>query len=292
LNETIKVLRSIRSGRLDRKVSVTTNDEIGYAGDVINEMTDGLRERAQLRQALELAREVQQNLLPKSPPPSDRVDIAGRSIYCDQTGGDYFDFFRVGDPEEGKVALLVGDVSGHGISSALLMATARAFLRLRSALGGSIGDIVTDVNRQLAADVEESGQFMTLFYLVIETAGNELRWVRAGHDPAVLYDLKENVFEELGGPGVALGVEPTWRYRESQRQGLSGGQVILIGTDGIWESRNSRGEMFGKQALREIIRNNATGDAGDILTAVTDSLKRFRGDFQPEDDVTLVVLKI
>jgi sigma-B regulation protein RsbU (phosphoserine phosphatase) len=91
---------------------------------------------------------------------------------------------------------------------------------------------------------------------------------------------------------MALGIDPAWHYRESRRKDVHGGQVILIGTDGIWESRNSQGNMFGKKAFLEVIRNAAAADAQGILNAVTDSLKHFQGDFQPEDDVTLVVVKI
>ncbi|MGD8336669.1 MAG: SpoIIE family protein phosphatase [Desulfobacterales bacterium] len=290
--DIIKVLQNVRNGRLDRRVSVRSNDEVGYMGDVINEMTEGLREREEIRESLELAREVQQNLLPKSVPSSDRVDIAGRSIYCDQTGGDYFDFMEVGLPGDNKIGLVVGDVSGHGVPSALLMATARALMRQRSLLPGGPAQVVGDVNMHLSRDVEDSGQFMTLFYLVIDPVQRSLKWVRAGHEPGVLYDPLRDVFEELRGSGVALGVDENWQYREEYRSGLLNGQVILIGTDGIWESRNSEGRMFGKDALLDLIRKNAAYSAEEILSAIIDSIKHFQQDVEPEDDITLVVAKI
>lgn len=291
-SDIIKVLKDVRSGRLNRRVSVRSNDEIGYVGDVINEMTVGLRERERLHRSLELAREVQQSLLPRFAPRAVGIDIAGRSIYCDQTGGDYFDFLTVDQGEEKKIGLLVGDVSGHGVSSALLMATARAFLRLRSFLPGGIAQVVNDVNLQLARDVEDSGQFMTLFYLVIEPAKAALRWVRAGHDPALFYDPHRDTIEELRGSGLALGIDESWQYREEVRAGLSKGQIILIGTDGIWESRNREGEMFGKKALYNLIRENAAASAAEILDQIVLSVRRFQKGFEPEDDLTLVVVKI
>lgn len=290
-DEIIRVLRGIVHGRLNQKVSVTTNDEIGYVGDVINEMTEGLKEKEQLRHSLELARGVQQNLLPRTAPGFANIDVAGRSMYCDQTGGDYFDYLTLGKPEESRMALLVGDVSGHGISSALLMATARAFLRQRSFLPGSIADVITDVNRELAEDVGDSGQFMTLFYLVIDPIGNRLQWVRAGHDPAVFYDPQRDSFEELGGPGLALGVDASWQYQKSEKKCLNTGQVIVVGTDGIWESRNKRGEMFGKTAFLEVVRGHASASAEELLEAVIDAVHHFQAGYQPEDDVTLVVVK-
>jgi sigma-B regulation protein RsbU (phosphoserine phosphatase) len=98
----------------------------------------------------------------------ERLDIAGRSIYCDETGGDYYDFITSDTDENGQLTIAIGDVSGHGISSALLMATVRSSLRQRLSQPGDAGDIISDVNRQLVQDVEDSGQFMTLFYLNID----------------------------------------------------------------------------------------------------------------------------
>jgi sigma-B regulation protein RsbU (phosphoserine phosphatase) len=220
------------------------------------------------------------------------LDIAGKSIYCDQTGGDYFDFLEIGSPEVNKIGLVVGDVSGHGVPSALLMATARALMRQRSYLPGGPAQVVSDVNMHLSRDVEESGQFMTLFYLVIDSAHQSLQWVRAGHEPAVLYDPHRDEFEELRGSGIALGVDEKWNYEEHNRPGLKDGQVILIGTDGIWESRNTEGRMFGKKALLSLIRKNATSSADDILSAIIDALKGFQKNVEPEDDITLVVAKV
>jgi phosphoserine phosphatase RsbU/P len=290
--DIIQVLQDVRNGRLDRRVSVRSNDEIGYVGDVINEMTVGLREREKMRQSMELAREVQQNLLPRGAPQQKGLDIAGRSIYCDQTGGDYFDFLEVGPPGDNTIGLVVGDVSGHGVPAALLMATARALMRQRSLLPGGPAQVINDVNMHLSRDVEDSGQFMTLFYLVIDPVHRSLQWVRAGHEPAVLYDPFRDVFEELRGSGVALGIDENWKYREECRSGLLSGEVILIGTDGIWESRNSEGRMFGKEALLDLIRKNAAASAEEILGAIIDSVKHFQQDIEPKDDITLVVAKI
>jgi sigma-B regulation protein RsbU (phosphoserine phosphatase) len=290
--DIIRVLKNIRNGKLNYRVSVRSNDEIGYMGDVINEMTLGLQEREKMRHSLELAREVQQNLLPRGAPQPMGLDIAGKSIYCDQTGGDYFDFLEIGSPKVNKIGLVVGDVSGHGVPSALLMATARALMRQRSYLPGGPAQVVSDVNMHLSRDVEESGQFMTLFYLVIDPVQQSLQWVRAGHEPAVLYDPHHDEFEELRGVGIALGVDENWKYEEQNRHGLKEGQIILIGTDGIWESRNTDGQMFGKNALLSLIRKNATSTAEDILAAIIDSLKGFQRNVEPEDDITLVVVKI
>ena len=289
--EIIQTLRMVRNGRFDKKIQVTSNDEIGYTGDVINEMTEGLIERDRMQQSLNLAKEVQQNLLPKTDLKVNGFDIAGKSVYCDETGGDYYDFMVIGAPAEQKIGIAVGDVSGHGISSALLMASARAFLRQRSALPGSVSQVMSDVNRQLCRDVVESGSFMTLFYMAIDMSGRSIRWVRAGHDPAMIYDMETDSFNELGGRGLALGVHKNFEYEEYERQ-ITPGQIVLVGTDGIWELNNEANEMFGKDRVRDIIRADRSTTAKEILASITDSLNRFRGSRQPADDITMVVIKV
>ena len=191
-----------------------------------------------------------------------------------------------------KISVVVGDVCGHGLPSALLMTTARALIRQRSALGGTIAEIVSDVNRQLVLDVAESGSFMTLFYLTADLVNQRLNWVRAGHEPAIFYDPTGNKFEELGGKGPVLGVDSAYRFDQNEKVGLAKGQIILIGTDGIWETHNSKGEMLGKETVCKIIRQYASAGATEILNAIVDFQQRFLKGAQAEDDATLVVIKI
>lgn len=283
---------NVEKGDFTANVPVVSNDEMGVLAEHFNQMTEGLKERYRLRRSLDLAKEVQQNLLPIGNPVVDGLDIAGTSIYCDETGGDYFDFLGSDELGDNKFGVLVGDVSGHGIPSALLMATARAFLRQRCALPGSIAEIITDVNFQLARDVEETGSFMTLFFLLIDQHNQDLHWVRAGHDPALFYDPAARQFAELHGPGIALGVDATWQYVQQTQSELTTGQVILLGTDGIWEAQNSRGQLLGKELLFDTIRENSDASAQDILNAIIDETNRFREGQAPTDDVTLVIIKI
>jgi sigma-B regulation protein RsbU (phosphoserine phosphatase) len=289
--EIILTLRGVRNGNFDKKVQVTTNDEIGYTGDVINEMTEGLKERDRIRQSLDIAKEVQQHLLPGSAPKIPGLDIAGKSIYCEETGGDYFDYLPVDKNDQGKIKIVVGDVSDHGIASALLMTTARAFLRQRASMTGNLNQIITDVNRQLSRDVEDSGRFMTLFFCEIDRLNKIIRWVNAGHDPAVTFDPDSGNFEELEGHSLPLGVSERAAYLESQRK-IQPGQIILIGTDGIWESQNEQGQMFGKERFRHVISAHARKTAQEILQAVIDEIDTFCHPLENEDDVTLVVIKV
>ena len=284
--------KEVASGDLTVHLKPTGSNEISDLMHSFNEMVGGLRHRAQLHQSLVIAKEVQQNLLPAKAPELEGVQIAGRSVYCDETGGDYYDFIEYGEGESERLGIVIGDVSGHGISSALLMATARAFLRQRTALPGTTAEIITDVNRQLTRDVAESDNFMSIFYLAINKKNRSLKGVGAGHAPAILFDPATDSFTELKGPGIVLGVNEHYEFVENMQDGLNDGQIILLGTDGIWEARNPQGEMFGKEALYAILRNNSDQDADIILESVIGGLADFQQGAEAEDDVTLVVLKL
>ena len=288
----LSAVTKIKEGNFQTRVKVVSNDEIGVLGDAINEMTKGLVERERMQQSLNLAKEVQQNLLPKNNLKVNGFDIAGKSIYCDETGGDYYDFLSIGDNDKHKIGVAIGDVSGHGISSALLMATVRSSLRQRASLPGSIANIISDVNRQLVPDVEDSGQFMTMFFLALDTATRQLEWVRAGHDPAIVYDPGLDSFSELTGPGIALGVNENWIYEDNKKIEFSKGQIIFLSTDGIWEARNKKGEMLGKEPILNAIRLKSSSDAIQIIDSIFDILDKFIGEMKIEDDITSVVIKM
>ncbi len=244
------------------------------------------------KKALALAAEVQKSLLPQGKPMVKGLDIAGKNVSCDEIGGDYFDFIWRLDSKKGPFSVVVGDISGHGVDSALLMTTARAFLRMRASQPGTISEIITAMNRHLTRDILESGRFMTLFYMTIDPEKSHIDWVRAGHDPAIIYDPVRDEFEELKGSGIALGVNDAFDYEENFRRNLTNGQIIAIGTDGIWEAVNNEGEMFGKARFRNIIRNHANAAAADILNAVYSELNQYTRGRRSEDDITLVVIKI
>ncbi|MEA4858600.1 SpoIIE family protein phosphatase [Solidesulfovibrio sp.] len=251
------------------------------------------RKNELLRQALALAEEVQRNLLPQAAPGLPGFDIAGLSLYSDETGGDYFDFIHEPNEDKNRFGVIIGDVTGHGIAAALLMTTARAFLRMRSFQPGSLAAVIDDVNKLLCADLADSGRFMTLFYLAIDTEKKRLHWVRAGHDPIILYDAATGLAQDIpdkGGP--PLGIVTEARYAENSAEGMKPGQVALLATDGLWEARNAAGEMFGKDRVRALLGRHHGEPAAALVDAVLAGLREFLGDAQPEDDVTLVAIKV
>lgn len=284
----ISVLEKVSRGDLSQRAPVATADEFGLIAGHTNEMIAGLSHRMQLLDALKVAEEVQRNLLPAAPPDIIGLDIAAESRYCDETGGDYYDFFTLPD---GKPAFAVGDVAGHGVGPALLMASARAYLRMAAGLDSDIGLIVTAVNNRVTEDVYGTGRFLTLFIFAIDPEKRSLCWVRAGHDPGLVYDPAADSFEELWGGGPPLGVVSDAVYELGQCTLWPPGGIVCVGTDGIWETRGKGREMFGKGRLREIIRKNADKPAKAIIAAVFEALEAFRDGRPVEDDVTITLIK-
>jgi serine phosphatase RsbU (regulator of sigma subunit) len=255
---------------------------------VISDQTQLQKVKVSLAQASK----VQKKFMPKSDPQVDGFDIAGQSIWCDETGGDYYDFLYPAENGRERISIVVGDVTDHGIPSALLMTTARAFLRERVHTPPcECAVIISDVNKRLVRDVEELNLFMTMFYSEINIKEKTIRWVKAGHEPAILYDPAGNSFESLAGQGLPLGVLEDAVYEESEKQ-IASGQIILIGTDGIKETSNDRGEMFGTERLLNVVNEYAPLPAKEILTKVFEALDNFRHPLEMEDDATLVVIKV
>jgi phosphoserine phosphatase RsbU/P len=239
---------------------------------------------------LNVAQEVQQNLLPRQTPKDKCCDIAGTSLYCEETGGDYYDYIKLPWLGSNVHGIVIGDVSGHGVASALLMASVRAYLRGRALQSGSVAEIITDVNRLVSADTLETGQFMTLFFMAIEAQTGRLTWVRAGHHPTLFYSPFEGCCGELGGEGLPLGVTEDWEYKEYSSTAKPG-EIFILTTDGVWETQNDKGEMFGQKRFKEVIGNNAALAAEGIRESIIEEVTTFHGNSTQDDDITLVVLK-
>jgi len=288
----VEAVKRLAKGDFSARMNINTGDERDLLAKSFNEMVPQLEDRLQIRKSLEVAKEVQQNLLPQEIPNLRGFDIAAKSVYCDETGGDYFDFFPCEDEDCARFGIVVGDVTGHGVGAALLMATARALIRGLVTRPENLAESLTQVNSLLAADVGDSGRFISLFFLMIEEGSGAISWVRAGHDPAILYDPATDTVEELMGPGMVLGVEEDYCYEQVAKTIETDGTIILIGTDGIWETHNGEGEMFGKDRLSHIIRKNNHKSVGAIQDAVLEAVSDFRGDTEQEDDITIVVIKV
>jgi sigma-B regulation protein RsbU (phosphoserine phosphatase) len=288
-NTQTDVLERVSHGDLSQKVPVATKDEFGVIAGHTNDMIDGLRHRIRLLSALSLAEEVQQNLLPQRAPQVPGLDISGTSIYCDKIGGDYYDYFQLPD---NRLGIVVADASGHGVGAAMHMTTVRAFLHFGVRQYQGPAQLLNDVNTYATRDSSQTSRFMSAFFLEVNPANKKLLWVRAGHEPALFFNQTAMEFNELNGKGMALGVDDQYRYEEFSRTGWSSGDIIVVGTDGIHETRNEKGDMFGQSRLRKIIREHADQSSASIKNAIIESLQNFRQNASQEDDITLVAIKL
>jgi len=265
----------------------TLRDESGSQIGNIAFVTD-LTEQ---KRALALAGQLQRNLTPRMAPEVAGFDIAGRCDVCEEVGGDYYDFLFGKEYATDKLKVVVGDISGHGVDAALLMTSARTFMRMRAARAGGPAQIVSSMNQHLSPDMEGTGHFMTLFFMEIDPSAGTAMWVRAGHDPALIYHPGEDRFEELMGTGVPLGVDKTFDYEEYALSRIGTGTIIALVTDGMWESVNIKGEMFGKKRLHHIIREHANASSQQIVDNVFLQLSEFTEGLPCQDDLTLVIIK-
>ena len=284
----------IIDGDLEATFDARGGREFLELSDDLEELTRALRERLAMRSALAVAMEVQQHLLPGETPELEHVEVAATSIYSDETGGDYFDFptqlESISSESDGTTLVAIGDVTGHGIGAALIMATARSALRTRLHSMGDIGTVLTDVNRVLVEDVP-SGRFMTLLMLRISPDGSSFRWGSAGHDPPILYDPQSDRFHEPDGGGVPLGIVADHEFEEYAGELGGPGSLLVAATDGVWETASPEKELYGKDRLRDLLRRHASDSPQAIVDAIIHELDEFRGSPRPLDDVTLIVLK-
>jgi len=291
INALADAARRVGEGDFAARAEIRTGDELQHLGDAFNAMVPRLQEQTRVKEALNLAAEVQQRLLPGDAPSIDGIDIAGVSFYSDQTGGDYYDFLPFVSSNSTRLGIALGDVAGHGIGSALLMATVRALLHGVTVSDRSPADIMNHINTRIAEDVV-AGQFMTLCYFDIDVGASSARWSSAGHEPAIVLDCDTNIFSELAGEDIPLGIDRQWRYREHRLDHLGENALVLLGTDGLWETRNERGEFYGKARLRDMLRNHQDECAATICEMIVADLASFRGAVRQHDDVTAVVFRL
>ncbi len=305
--------RRLANGNFSARAEVTTQDEFADLARVFNDLGPALLQISRMEHALAVAAEVQKSLLPQGDPCISGLAASGTSIYCEKIGGDYFDYLTFGEQSKDRFGtfgeqskdrfgtfgeqskdrfgVVIADVSDHGIAAALLMATARALLHERAARPGCASCDLAEINRQLCTDVGDSGRFMTLFYAEFDFKAETIRWVRAGHDPVLVYDPASDRFDELNGRGgIPLGILAHAQWIENARS-VRNGQIFVFATDGIWETRNPQGEFFGKKRLRHLIRENAGQEPRAIRDAVMHAVETFRGPLKTEDDLTLVIAK-
>ncbi|PQO37335.1 HAMP domain-containing protein [Bremerella cremea] len=291
LTRIVSSVRRIGQGDLDTRIEMQHAPEYMQLATAINTMAEGLQDRMRMQKSLSLAMEVQRNLLPTESPSFNGLDIAGHSTYCDETGGDYFDFLDVSGCDQDTAVIVIGDVMGHGVAAALLMATARGILRSRCAVPGSLADFLKHLNEMLVVDTQGE-RFMTMLLVNLSAKKDTLRWASAGHGPPIIYTPGDDSFPEFDGGGLPLGLVEGETYSEYWQPGIKSGTILLATTDGLEETMNEQGDQYGKERLQQVLRENASKSAEEISQAIRQSLAMFRGANSQDDDLTFVVAKV
>jgi serine phosphatase RsbU (regulator of sigma subunit) len=242
------------------------------------------QERERIEQELRVARLIQQTLLPKSAPDLEDYQIAAYYQPAREVGGDFYDFFELGD---GRLGLVVGDASDKGMPAALVMASTRSVLRTVAQRVGIVpGEVLAEANEILYPDIPPN-MFVTCFYAILDPESGRLLYANAGHD--LPYLRRESGADELRARGMPLGLMPRMSYEEKEIV-LKGGEAAFFYTDGLVEAHNPQGEMFGFPRLRALVAEH--GEQRSLGDFLLEELHSFTGDeWEQEDDITLLTLR-
>jgi PAS domain S-box-containing protein len=260
---------------------------VGFVRDVtVRKRTE--KELRENQEQFRVAREIQQRLFPKNAPALAGFDIAGASYPAEATGGDYFDYLPM---LHDRLGIVVGDVTGHGVGPALLMAETRAYLRVLAGRREDVGEILTRANGILAEDMGGE-RFITLFMARLDPATRVMTYASAGHPAGYILDAAGNLRIKLCRTGVPLGIRPDTLYESSADISLAAGDLILLLTDGIEETFAPDNSLFGCERALEVVRAHQSQSAREIVDALYQSNREFAQRAPQVDDVTAIVVKI
>ena len=286
-------VRQLAAGDFHTRVPVRSKDEFGSLAAAFNQMAADLErhqalvvEQERLRRELELSRIIQTEMLPRTPLRLGAAEIKGISIPAREVGGDFFNYFAMPD---GRLALLVGDVSGKGVSAALLMANVQATLRARLPHEPSLARLAAELDREID-ETTPGAVYLTLFLAILDADRHELRYVNAGHNPQFVLHASGGV-EAMPATGLPIALYPGQPYAEAVVP-VRSGDLIFFYTDGLLETENENGEMFGPDRLQALLTREHAQGIDTILQHVETTVRQFRGRTEPFDDATMMALKL
>jgi sigma-B regulation protein RsbU (phosphoserine phosphatase) len=283
----------IAKGDYRARVPVQSHDEIGRLAEAFNHMAADVEqhqrsavEQERIRRELELGRLIQSEMLPHAPLHLGLTEVKGISVPAREVGGDFFNYFQL---DSGRIALLVGDVSGKGVGAALLMANIQASLRTRFALGQELSAIAEATDRDIEAN-SPGPVYATLFIAIFDPATRRMRYVNAGHNPQFVL-RGGGPLEKLSSTGLPVGMLAGHGYGEREVQ-LAAGDLLFFYTDGCVEMENEAGDMFGSDRLESLVTASAHGTADEVLMRVEQAISAFRGHRDQFDDATMMAVTV
>jgi sigma-B regulation protein RsbU (phosphoserine phosphatase) len=306
VHEIYQGTQHVKEGDFSYRIPVKDNDQLAEMGASFNTMTENLgqlivvaKEKERLQSELEIAREVQNQLFPRSLPASNTLELAAMCVPARLVSGDYYDYMNLEAPQ---LAFAIGDVAGKGISAALLMATVQSTMRAQLRAGRdfaptagngghrlplSTASLVSRLNQQLFAFTSPE-KFATFYFALYDDVTGMLTYTNAGHLPPIL--VRNGNATRLDVTGTVIGAFAFSEYGESSVR-LDPGDLLVGFTDGVTEPENEFGEMFGEDRLSELIVKHAARETGEIITAVMESVRQWTGSPELQDDMTLLLAR-
>jgi serine phosphatase RsbU (regulator of sigma subunit)/anti-sigma regulatory factor (Ser/Thr protein kinase) len=268
--------------RLLEKLAAQASPAVRVA-QLVREQEAEVRARERIEQELRVAQLIQQQFLPKHTPDLPGWQVAAFYRAAQEVGGDFYDFI---DLEGGHLGLVVGDVTGHGVPAALVMATTRSFIRAQAARAGRPSEVLSQANDVLHADIPQN-MFVTCLYAILDPNTGRMVFANAGHDLPFVRTSSAGLVE-LRATGMPLGLMPGMQYEEREFT-LGPGDTMLLHSDGLAEAHAPDREMFGFPRVKGIVSSKANGK--ELIDDLLTSLHRFTGpDWEQEDDITLVTV--
>jgi len=292
-------VRAIGEGSLDGKISTEGPAEIGAIAAVFNEISEKFKkaqesvlEQEKMQKEIEVAKQIQQALLPRKHPDVSGYDIAPYYQAAKEVGGDYYDFVVV---DEETLGVVVADVSGKGVPGSLVMTMIRTALRMEARGNNNASDVMSKMNDFVTDDMKK-GMFVTMFYVILDSKNRIISYASAGHNPMILYRAdSEDIFflNPKGFPvGISLPDESLFRRSISlEKIKLKKDDMLLIYTDGVTEAMNERREQYGEDRLIELVKRNGHLHPTRFIEVLEQDVKTFTGGHPQNDDITVVAVK-
>lgn len=299
LKEVTDDIEAIGDGDLDRKIVTKRRDEIGKITHSVKTMATKLKkaqaelvEKERMKKEMQIAKEIQQSLLPRSLQTITGYKIEAHYQSAREVGGDYYDLIEI---DKDHFGIVVGDVAGKGVAGSLIMAMVRSIMKIEAAKNLSPCQLLTAVHSSLRDDIPE-GMFMTLFYVVFDISNNIIRYCSAGHNPAYLFSSVQDKVLALKPEGMPLGIslveakDFAAQLKEEEHR-FTKDEVLFLYTDGVTEAINTKKQQFGEQRLEQLIRDNKHQPPDNLSKILVDAIRSFTGNAPQSDDITFVIVQ-
>jgi sigma-B regulation protein RsbU (phosphoserine phosphatase) len=292
----------VRQGDFTHRINIESRDQLGELADSFNQMTGSIEnllqtaaEKKRLEEELRIARQIQMSLLPRGPVDFPGISVTALCVPAREVGGDYYDFFRVG---ELRLGVLIADVSGKGTSAALYMAELKGLMLSLSQIYQSPRQLLIEVNRIISANLD-TRSFITMTYAVIDLEAGVMTYARAGHTPLMYMPAEEDAAAQVLIPnGLVVGLripgahEKFQELLEEDRVTLHKGDVLVFYTDGITEAMNPQSDLFGDARLGRLVTEHGHLDTADLRERILREIESFVGTADQHDDMTMILIKI